>query len=113
MKWGLALMFIAWVGIIARGLLMGGIDTRGLLREPDGSVSPARVQLLFSTVALLAVYAAKAATFQQGTALPDLDTAMVAIFGASHGVYLSNKAVRGQLSDIAKKKAREPRSRRD
>jgi len=92
LMWGLGILFCGWVAVILHRLVVGRINTDGLLRDEHDEFSPARVQLLVSTLAVLGIYAAKASKFTHGDAIPDLDNTLLGIFGASHGIHLSAKS---------------------
>jgi hypothetical protein len=88
------MVFLAAVGLLVVGqLLSGGINTSGLLlgTKGDGSayVSPERVQLLLFTLAVAFQYVL--AVLKNPTVFPTIQQDWLALFGASHVVYLGGK----------------------
>jgi hypothetical protein len=87
----------AFLGLLAATLayrtLTRRINLRHLLARKDGGdgVSPERVQLLVTTLALAAQYIRDAAHTTSG-ALPDVSPKWLAVFGGSSGIYASVKA---------------------
>ena len=84
----------AMAGIILFHILNGRISMAGLLyeRAPDGRLvySPARVQLLLTTLTGVAIYLSR--LDPRSAKLPDLDPATVAGMGGSQSFYLISKA---------------------
>lgn len=84
---------IVWMGaltaLIGFRLLTGRIRLAGVLMVDSHTFSPARLQVLVSTVATLATYAT--ASLSAG-ALAHIDNDLVALFALSHAGYLGPKA---------------------
>lgn len=72
---------------------IGRIALKGLISGPDGAVSPARLQLLLSTVLVLGSYLFKVASTKPGTAIPDINPALLTLMGGSHAAHLVGKAM--------------------
>jgi hypothetical protein len=87
----------AFLGVLAATLayrmLTRRINLRRLLARKDGSgtVSPERVQLLMTTLALAARYVRDSAHAGNG-AMPDVSAEWLAVFGGSSGLYAGIKA---------------------
>lgn len=88
---------IVLAAIIGVRLLTGGINTRGLLDGKSGagrgSISPARVQLLISTLAAAGTYLGRAFAHRQTGRMPDVPDAMLVAVAGSHALYLASKAL--------------------
>jgi len=100
-------IFIALIAVIGFQLLTGRINTRGLLRDKSldasESLSPARAQLLVSTVIMAVMYTYRVVASSGSGALPDIPGSVLAFVGASQVIYLLGKAItllsgRGRLS---------------
>jgi hypothetical protein len=92
-----AVFFAALAAIVCYQILTGRIHLTGLLRDKTrrNQLSPARIQLLLVTIFGAGMMLRSAAG--QG-ALTLLPPEVVALFGASHGLYLGNKYLnRGAL----------------
>jgi hypothetical protein len=91
--WEGMLFLVAIALLVAGQLLSGGINTSGLLvgTKGDGGsyVSPERVQLLLFTLAVAFQYVA--AVLKNPTVFPTIQEDWLALFGASHVVYLGGK----------------------
>jgi hypothetical protein len=85
---------VVLAAMLAYRMLTRRINLRSLLARKDGSdgVSPERVQLLLTTLALAARYI-RDATHATNGALPDVSPQWLAVFGGSSGVYVSVKAI--------------------
>jgi hypothetical protein len=75
-------------------MLTGQLSLSGLFADPtrNQAVSPERVQLLISTVALSARIVGQAA--HGSHVLPQVSTQELVVFGASSGVYVAVKAAK-------------------
>lgn len=93
-----------WLALLAGMILYrcvsGGINLNGLLarsaqQAADGLPSPERVQLLFAFLLAVAAYARLTLKAMQGaaplTSLPAAPNELIALFVASHGIYLGGK----------------------
>lgn len=90
-----ALLFIGILaGLVVLGCLTGVIPLNGLLRikggRADGGFSPARVQVLVSTIAAALTFVTQSLSSEPGK-LPDVPTGMLVSLGGSHGLYLATK----------------------
>lgn len=90
--WEIA-VFLAVLGVlVAWKLLTGGITTRGLLSTGrDGVHSPARVQLLLSTIGGAFWYLGLVASNPDPARLPDVPNTLLLGMGLSHIGYLAAK----------------------
>jgi len=92
--WETLLFLICTFGMVAALILNGRIRLDGLLQgtKADGStyVSPERVQLLLSTLAV--AFQFLSAVLRDPTKFPDIPASWIAMFGGSHFVYLGGKA---------------------
>lgn len=96
--WELVMRFVlgAFAAVVVVQLLSGGIKTRHLLYgdHAGGSqyFSPGRVQLLMVTTLVALNYVATVIQNTNRTALPDVDTSVLALLFGSHAIYLGGKA---------------------
>ena len=98
-RWEVLALVLALAGIVLFELLGGQINTKFLLSgssghghmAKDGSISPARVQLLLSTLGL-ALYYLMQVTNNPTSGLPDVPESWPALLGGSHAIYLGSKA---------------------
>ena len=98
-RWEVLGMVLALAGIILFEILGGQINTKFLLSggsghgdmAKDGSISPARVQLLLSTLGL-ALYYLVQVTNNPTSGMPDVPESWPALLGSSHAIYLGSKA---------------------
>lgn len=99
---GVEQVLLYWLAAIAvlvlYRCLTGDVNVGGMLCHDDNSaVAADRAQLLFVFLLTLATYARTAIASTQGivaplpTKLPEAPTELVALFGASHTIYLSGK----------------------
>lgn len=88
---------LALAGIVAFQILTGEINTKGLLcgngkaMKKSGPVSPARVQLLVSTLGMAFYYLGQVMT-DPTHGLPDVPASWPAVLSGSHAIYLGGKA---------------------
>ena len=75
----------------------GRINTRGLICHKNlgsaDTVSPARVQLLLSTLTFAALYAYRVVASPETNSLPDVPGSVVAFQAASQVTYMIGKAI--------------------
>jgi hypothetical protein len=98
-RWEVLTLVLGLAGIVLFELLGGQINTKFLLSgsggrghmAKDGSFSPARVQLLLSTLGL-ALYYLMQVTNNPTSGLPDVPESWPALLGSSHAIYLGSKA---------------------
>ena len=93
LRWEGLGFLVALTVLLAYRMLTRRINLRGLLGDgtDDGAVSPERVQLLVTTIAV-SCNILRAALHGTTNALPEINTATLAIFGASSSVYAGVKA---------------------
>ena len=91
-------MIILLVGlmvVVAYKLFTGGVTMEGLLTVKgggdDNTFSPARLQMLMSTVLAGMYYLLQVINNPASTSLPDVPTPLVGILGGSHAIYLGGK----------------------
>lgn len=93
---GLTLL-AALVTVVIIQLTTGTINTRGLVTDKNldasDSISPARAQLLFSTLAVAALYVYRVVTSAGASSLPDIPGSVVSFVAASHVTYIVGKAI--------------------
>ncbi len=75
--------------------LTGGINTKGLLQDSGTSsrFSPARLQLLISTIVVAFYYIGQTLTNKNTGQFPTIPNEMLLILGGSHAFYLGSKTV--------------------
>jgi hypothetical protein len=87
----------ALVTVVVVQLATGTISTRGLVTgknlDARDSISPARVQLLFSTLTVAALYIYRVVTSDGASALPDVPGPVLGFVAASHVTYIVGKAI--------------------
>ena len=94
---GFVAVWLAAMGLLTGyRLLVGRINLSGLLTVDGQRFSPARVQLLVTTVSGLAAYATASLSAH---AMVPVQNELVAIFGLSHASYLGPKAYRAMFSN--------------
>ena len=83
---------LALSALLAYRMLTRQINLRGLLgdRTEDGAVSPERVQLLVTTIAV-SCSVLRAALHGMTNTLPEVSSATLGVFGASSWVYAAVK----------------------
>jgi hypothetical protein len=83
----------ALIALMAYRMLTRQINLCGLLSDgtEDGAVSPERVQLLVTTIAV-SCYVLRGALHATTNSLPEVSPAMLGVFGASASVYAGVKA---------------------
>jgi hypothetical protein len=100
-------ILVALVAVIVVQFATGRINTHGLLRDKSlkgtESLSPARTQLLLSTLTIAVMYAYRVVASAGSGVLPDIPGSALAFVGASHVTYMLGKAItlfsdRGRLS---------------
>jgi hypothetical protein len=83
---------VAAGAIVAWRLLTGGINTHGLFDTgPQGTFSPARVQVLLTTLGGAGWYLGLVMSNQDQSHMPDVPNALLLLMGASHVTYLAAK----------------------
>jgi hypothetical protein len=83
---------IAAASIVAWKLLTGAINTKGLFDTgTDGTFSPARMQMLLTTVAAGFWYLGLVMNNQDPSQMPDVPNTLLLPLGGSHVIYLGAK----------------------
>jgi len=90
--------------VVAYGMLTGTINMRGMLADKIGSgsapslptpsragFSPARLQMLLSSLAVAFYYIGQVATTFQTGKFPTIPNEMIYVLGGSHAFYLGSK----------------------
>ncbi len=101
---GVRIGVVGWLALLAALILYrcvnGRINLNGLLARSerhaaDGLPSPERVQLLFAFLIAVVAYARLTIHSMHGAqppaALPEAPVELIALFAASHGIYLGGK----------------------
>lgn len=98
------MLLLTWLAAIAflvlYRMLSGGIRLDGLLASaPNGPVSPERMQLMIASMIavggyVLTTFAAMENSTQSLSALPDVPTELIVLFGGSQTFYLMGKFIR-------------------
>ena len=86
-------LLVALAIIISYRMLTGSINTRGMLHDKGGGsgFSPARLQLLISTIAFAFYYIAQVVSNTQTGDFPPVPNEMLLLLGGSHMFYLGTK----------------------
>ncbi len=85
-----AIILIAAFGAITLWKLFQSVSFAGLIRSSDGTISPARIQLLVLTVLTALQYLLT--TIRDPSHLPAIPTGLVMGIGGSQALYLGAKA---------------------
>lgn len=90
---GMIMTFLAGLALtLAFLMLTGRICLHGLLRDKwDGSISPGRIQALVATIAGGCGYLVSALAHAGTGSLPPVPGELLAVLGASNGLYLAGK----------------------
>jgi len=87
----------ALVTVVVIQFVTGTINTRGLVTDKNlearESISPARAQLLFSTITVAALYVYRVVTTRGASSLPDVPGSVLAFVAASQATYAVGKAI--------------------
>lgn len=93
-RYEITVILCAMTAIIVYQLLVGHINTRGLLSEKTsaglGAVSPARVQLLLFSLTFAVYLLSEIVKTHQ---FPQINTKWLVLLGGSHSVFLGAKGV--------------------
>ena len=93
-------------------LLTGGINTKGLLHDKGTSsgFSPARLQLLISTIVVAFYYIGQTLSNKNTGQFPTIPNEMLLILGGSHAFYLGSKTIALILENfgVSKNKSQKP-----
>ena len=95
LRWEGLVFVVALSALLAYRMLTREISLSGLLSDGtnDGRVSPERVQLLVTTIAI-SFKVLGAALHGSGNALPEVSPMTLGVFGASGAVYAAVKALK-------------------
>jgi len=96
-------LLIGLISIIGYRLLIGKINTDGLLKDKtgDGKFSPGRLQMLVTTLSIALYYLLMVMKTTETGRLPDMPTEFLVALGGSHAIYLGGK-VHGMLANKLK-----------
>jgi hypothetical protein len=92
-RWEIIILMSGLMVVVAYKLFTGGVTLSGLLtvKGDDNSFSPARLQMLMSTVLAGMYYLLLVINNPSSSSLPDVPTPLVGILGGSHAIYLGGK----------------------
>jgi len=94
-RWEIIILLGGLMVAVACKLFTGGVTLSGLLMvkggDDDNTFSPARLQMLMSTVLAGMYYLLQVINNPSSTSLPDVPTPLVGILGGSHAIYLGGK----------------------
>jgi hypothetical protein len=92
--------------IVFYGMLIGAINTKGLLHDKGtaSGFSPGRLQLLISTTLVAFYYIGQAFSNKNTGQFPKIPTEMLLILGGSHTFYLGSKTVSLLLETLGSKR---------
>jgi hypothetical protein len=100
-QYEISIFLAALAAIVAYQLITGQIKTAGLISDKsqggNGSVSPARVQLLLLTLGFGFYLLAQ---LMEHRAFPTIDMTWILILGGSHSVFLGSKSLQMFTSQI-------------
>jgi hypothetical protein len=94
-RWEIVILLGGLMVVVVYKIFTGGVSLSGLLTVKGGvdreTFSPARSQMLMSTVLAAMYYLLQVIDNPSSTSIPDIPTPLVALLGASHAVYLGGK----------------------
>ena len=105
--WG----FLIGLGaIIFYRMVTGAINTKGLLQDKGagGGFSPARLQLLISTIVVAFYYLGQALSSTNTGKFPTIPNEMLLVLGGSHTLYLGSKTLALILETLGLSKKQKP-----
>jgi hypothetical protein len=95
MRWEMIILLSGLMVVVVYKLFTGGVTLSGLLMvkggDDDNTFSPARLQMLMSTVLAGMYYLLQVINNPSTNSLPDVPTPLVGILGGSHAIYLGGK----------------------
>jgi hypothetical protein len=96
-------LLIGLISIIGYRLLIGKINTDGLLKDKTGDAkfSPGRLQMLVTTVSIALYYVFMVLKTTDTGRLPDMPTEFLVALAGSHAIYLGGK-LHGMLASKIK-----------
>lgn len=106
MRIAMAAWLIVLAVVVFYRLLTGSINTKGMLNDKGTSAgfSPARLQLLISTIVVALYYIGQALTNRNTGQFPTIPNEMLVILGGSHVFYLGSKTIPLLLETLGLKK---------
>jgi len=94
-RWEIIILLGGLMVVVVYKLFNGDVTLSGLLMvkggDDDNTFSPARLQMLMSTVLAGMYYLLQVINNPSSTSLPDVPTPLVGILGGSHAIYLGGK----------------------
>jgi len=94
-RWEMFILLGGLMVVVACKLMMGSVNLSGLLMVKGGvddeTFSPARSQMLMSTMLAAMYYLLQVITNPSSTSIPDVPMPLVGLLGASHMIYLGGK----------------------
>jgi len=93
----IALVFLAFFGVILWKILTNQIDLRDLVNEPAGKASLARFQMLLFTFVIAGLFLLLSVDAGQFVDIPD---GVLVLLGISSGSYVIAKAVGNTKSEL-------------
>lgn len=94
-RWEIIILMGGLMVAVVYKLFTGGVTLSGLLTvkggDDDNTFSPARLQMLMSTLLAGMYYLLQVINNPSATRLPDVPTPLVGMLGGSHAIYLGGK----------------------
>jgi hypothetical protein len=94
-RWEMIVLLGGLMFAVVYKIFSGGVTLSGLLMvkggDDDDTFSPARLQMLMSTVLAGMYYLLQVINSPPSNSLPDVPTPLVGILGGSHAIYLGGK----------------------
>ena len=94
-RWEIIILLGGLMVVVVYKLFNGDVTLSGLLMvkggDDDNTFSPARLQMLMSTVLAGMYYLLQVINNHSSNSLPDVPTPLVGILGGSHAIYLGGK----------------------
>ena len=94
-RWEMIILLGGLMVVVVYKLFTSGVTLSGLLTVKGGSddntFSPARLQMLMSTLLAGMYYLLQVINNPPSNSLPDVPTPLVGILGGSHAIYLGGK----------------------
>jgi len=94
-RWEMIVLIGGLIVVVVSKLFTGGVTLSGLLTVKGGgdrdTFSPARLQMLMSTVLAAMYYLLQVINNPSASSLPNVPTPLLGILGGSHAIYLGGK----------------------
>jgi hypothetical protein len=94
-RWEMVILIGGLIAVVVSKLFTGGVILSGLLKvkggDDEGTFSPARLQMLMSTVLAAMYYLLQVINNRGSNSLPDVPATLIGILGGSHAIYLGGK----------------------